>query len=197
MAVQKIISGGQTGADRAGLYVAKRFDLVTGGQIPKGFKTLKGSEPWLGTEYGLVESTSDNYVPRTFWNVQNSNGTVRFAADFKSRGEICTKKAIDKYDKPYFDVDLTDPRKVDDFVAWLRAANIITLNVAGNAEETFPGCFKKTVDYLTEAFFVMGYPMVLRPEEVIKSLGLSTEGHEIVIGGKPWTEKITVQKKAS
>lgn len=191
----KIISGGQTGADRAGLYVGKRFGLETGGQIPKGFKTLKGPEPWLGTEYGLVESISDNYVPRTFWNAQNSDGTVRFAADFKSRGEICTKKAIDKYGKPYFDVDHTDPRKVDDFVAWLKAADIKTLNVAGNAEETFPGCFKRTVAYMTEAMFKLGKHMVVRPAEILAFLGLSEENHLMFTNDRHRPDYLIIESK--
>lgn len=139
--LRKVISGGQTGADEAGLVVGKRFGLATGGSIPKGFLTLKGNRPELGPMYGVEEDSSPDYAPRTYKNVQNSDGTVRLAGDFNSRGEICTKKAIDKCKKPHFDVDLSDPPPVDEFVSWLTTNNIGTLNVAGNAEQTYAGCF--------------------------------------------------------
>src|SRR4051812_44710113 len=108
MSLEMIRSGGQTGADESGLWVAKKFGLKTGGVIPKGFRTLIGARPELGRLYGLMEHASDNYVPRTYQNVRDADGTVRLAGNFDSRGEICTLKAINEYKKPYFDVDLSD-----------------------------------------------------------------------------------------
>ena len=55
--VRKIISGGQTGADQAGLAVAKRLGIPTGGFVPKGFLTEAGPRPDLAAEYGLEEPT--------------------------------------------------------------------------------------------------------------------------------------------
>ena len=57
----KIISGGQTGADTGGLIAAQKAGIRTGGCAPKGFITEDGSNPELGSVYGLYESNSDQY----------------------------------------------------------------------------------------------------------------------------------------
>lgn len=194
MPLRKIISGGQTGADEAGLYVARRFGLETGGTMPKGFKTLTGPRPDFRELYGIEEHGSDNYVPRTYKNVADSDGTVRLAGNFGSRGEICTLKAIEKYDKPYFDVDLTDLRPVDDFVAWLSAANIKTLNVAGNAEQTFKGSFAWSVRYLTEAMFIMGLEMTVTDEELLVALGLDPKKTIVYADDRRLVEHLLLRK---
>jgi hypothetical protein len=172
MTLRKVISGGQTGADQAGLAVAKRFRLETGGTMPKGFKTLNGNRPEMAVVYGLTEHESDNYVPRTYKNVLDSDGTVRLAGNFESSGEICTLKAIQKYGKPYFDVDLTDLPPVEGFVNWLLENNIEVLNVAGNAEQTYAGAFNKSYQFLTDAFFALGLEMVITDDDILASLGL-------------------------
>lgn len=96
-----VISGGQTGADQAGLVVASRFGLKTGGWMPKGFRTLQGLRPDFGPKYGIKEHTSPEYAPRTEKNVQDSDGTVRLAVNFQTAGEVCTLKAILRHKKPY------------------------------------------------------------------------------------------------
>ena len=156
LSLKKVISGGQTGADEAGLYTAKKFGFQTGGFIPKGYKTLAGPRPEFGVKYGLSEHTSDSYSARTIQNVKDSDATVRLAANFDSRGELCTLNAIKTYNKPYLDIDLTDPPTVEFFADWLEKSKISVLNVAGNSEQTFSGCFSKCVKYLTETFFLLG-----------------------------------------
>ncbi len=151
--IKTIISGGQDGADLAGLVVGNKFGLKTGGTMPLGFKTLSGPKPEYEKLYGVKQHHSSDYAPRTALNVQNSDGTVRLAANFDSRGEICTLNAIRQHKKPYIDVDLTDPRPIKDLMDWIIENKIETLNVAGNAEQTFPGAFRRTVFYLTETLF--------------------------------------------
>ena len=46
--VERIISGGRTGADQAGLAVAKRLNIAIGGCMPKGWLTEAGPRPDLG-----------------------------------------------------------------------------------------------------------------------------------------------------
>jgi hypothetical protein len=92
--LRKIISGAQNGADIAGLEVAKRFGYETGGSIPFGYKTLDGPKPEYKNLYGIVVHSSSSYVPRTRQNVKDSDGTIRLAYNFQSRGEICTLRAI-------------------------------------------------------------------------------------------------------
>jgi hypothetical protein len=128
----KIISGGQYGADVGGLAAAVRNNLETGGWIPKGWRTIYGSNPVL-KHLHLQQHTSDKYPPRTYLNVKESDGTIRFAFNFKSAGELCTLKAINQYKRPYIDVDLANPRPIEEVVKWIEDNKIETLNVAGNA----------------------------------------------------------------
>lgn len=154
--IRKIISGGQNGADQAGLIAARAVGLQTGGHAPKDFKTLDGPLPEL-KKFGLIEDKSPNYPPRTKKNVKNSDGTVRFAYNWSSYGEICTLKAINQYSKPHFDVDLNilDSNNVnagadcfERFRNWLIENNIKILNVAGNSEKTHTGIFNEVKSFL-------------------------------------------------
>lgn len=151
--IEKIISGGQTGADVGGLIAAKLIGLKTGGWMPQGFRTLEGDKPEFKQIYDMKEHELVYYPPRTFQNVQESDGTVRFATNFNSSGEICTLTAIRQFDKPYFDVDLNKDveQQILDFRSWLKSCSIKTLNVAGNSEKTSPGISKKVIDFLKRA----------------------------------------------
>lgn len=62
--VEKIISGGQTGADRGGLEAARTLGIPTGGTAPRGYLTETGPDESL-REFGLTESKSSAYVVRT------------------------------------------------------------------------------------------------------------------------------------
>jgi hypothetical protein len=145
-------SGGQTGADIAGVATAKRFGYKTGGTMTKGWKTLNGPRPDYAEKYGMKEHSSTNYPPRTYENVRDSDGTICFAFNFESPRERCTKKAIDQYKKPSIRVSVQDPRPVQEVVDWLIINNIETLNVAGNSEQTYPGMAEFTAKYLAEVF---------------------------------------------
>jgi len=146
--LKKIVSGGQTGSDQAGLIAAVESGLAVGGWIPKGFKTEKGKQYELEKLYKLQEHESDHYVPRTFANVKDSDGTIRIAKNFDSPGEKCTLKAILKYKRPHIDVSMNEPRPISEVVSWLKENNIETLNVAGNRESTAPGIEAFAKDYL-------------------------------------------------
>lgn len=135
--ITKIISGGQTGADQAGLRVAYDLGIPTGGWAPKGWITSVGPEPRLGTIYGLQENDRKGYTARTYRNVKDSDGTIRLAIDFNSPGEICTLKAIRQYNKPYLDVNLLYPTPIQNASFWIKQNKIQILNIAGNSER-FP-----------------------------------------------------------
>ena len=146
--LRRVISGGQTGADVAGLDAAKTMGYETGGHAPLGFRTLNGPNLRLRDEYGLEETKQSNYQVRTALNVKNSDATIRFATNFNSPGELCTLKAINKFNKPRLDVDLTkyfyagSTDMVRDFfdfnqeriIRFLIDRQVIVLNIAGNAD---------------------------------------------------------------
>ncbi len=153
--LEKVISGGQTGADEAGLEAAWQANFKTGGHAPKGYRTLNGANTKLRTKYGLIEHESFEYRPRTILNVKNSDGTARFAEFFNSPGELLTKRAIDQEYKPWFDADMTGDGVCvghDCFLQWLDDHQIKILNVSGNTEQTSPGIYKKVLAFLTECF---------------------------------------------
>lgn len=121
----KVISGGQTGADRTGLEVARDLGISTGGTVPRGWRTETGPDPSL-RDFGCVQSASENYPPRTKANVQNSDGTVWFGR-IGSRGYLATKREVDAAKKPYIE----NPSTLE-LVGWMNLWKIKTLNVAGN-----------------------------------------------------------------
>ena len=123
--VTKIISGGQTGADRLGLEVAKELGIKTGGIAPKGYKTEKGADISL-KELGLTEDSSSSYNPRTEKNVKASDGTVVFG-DLNSAGSKLTINLLKQNNKPY----IANPT-TEELAKFLNDNNIQTLNVAGN-----------------------------------------------------------------
>lgn len=148
----KIISGGQTGADRGALIAAKELGLQTGGWMPKGFRAQDGDHPEFEELYGVVEHESPNYQPRTALNVRDSDATIRIATNFESPGERLTLKMIRQYCKPYLDIDpLNESHTPERLVDWLRKNNVKILNVAGNSERTSSGIEEFTTAFIHES----------------------------------------------
>lgn len=141
--ITKVISGGQIGADIAALKAAKSLGIETGGWIPKGFRTLAGSKPEYAEEFGLVENVHIGYADRTYLNVRDSDGTLRFAYNFESPGERCTLKALKSYNKPFIDVVMLQSGEAwisvlepPEITEWLNDNAVGVLNVAGNANKS-------------------------------------------------------------
>ena len=153
----KVISGAQTGADQAGLYVAKAYGLETGGHIARTFRTSLGPMPYLGEEFGITEHASFDYPPRTKQNVANADMTVRLATNFNSAGEKLTLKYITALKKPHFDVllDGMDYKVKGELLALdMIVRGVSTLNVAGNADRDtqFGYHFLEATKVLSHAF---------------------------------------------
>lgn len=147
--IERVISGGQTGADQAGLQAAQDAGIPTGGWIPKGFRTEVGSKPELKI-FNLVETLSSGYLPRTYLNVQDSDGTIYFASNWTSSGTVATLQAVSKFSKPLMKVSLYSPLDVGEAVAWIERNNIVVLNVAGHRESVCPGTFDTTYNFISE-----------------------------------------------
>lgn len=140
--IVRVISGGQTGADQAGLLAARDAGIPTGGTAPKGWRTEDGPAPWLAG-FGLTESHSPEYSPRTRANVEHSDGTVMFGNSL-SNGSRLTKRYCHQTGKPLLHIPFeagapTADQAADQIVAWLAANSIRVLNVAGNRESLAPG----------------------------------------------------------
>ena len=135
---ERIVSGGQTGADRAALDFAIRHGYPHGGWAPRGREAEDGCIP---LRYQLTE-LEGGYRQRTRRNVEDSDGTLIVNRGALDGGTLATKEFAEKAGKPLFvaqvDEDLTAQMAVD-VLAWLRAHDIKTLNVAGPRESKRPG----------------------------------------------------------
>lgn len=157
--LQRVISGGQTGVDQAALKAAARCGIKTGGWAPKGWVTLEGNAKKLLSGYGLKENFEAGYAERTERNVVEADATLRIARDFSTQGEKLTLRCIRKWDRRYKDVDVTEAEKEPLYLPtsreicdWLISEKIVTLNVAGNSEQTSKGIGEIAFDILFGAF---------------------------------------------
>jgi hypothetical protein len=138
--ISKLVSGGQTGADRAGLGWAISHDIPHGGWCPKFRKAEDGRIP---PQYLLSETPSANYLQRTEWNVRDSDGTLIFTLDAKlTGGSLKTAMFAEKHRKPCLHV-----------LRFVTDNGIQVLNIAGTrgSKEPYVGKFVEKV--LEEAFF--------------------------------------------
>src|SRR5271170_6504771 len=113
-----VISGGQTGADIAGIKTAKQCGFKTGGYIPKGFLTLDGKKPEYAKMYGLQQMSTYKYPQRTEMNVKTSDATIWFGQNKWSAGKQCTFKFIKMHKKPHLDLDIKEPPDADVVIKW-------------------------------------------------------------------------------
>lgn len=155
MVLDKVISGGQSGADHGGLVAARKAGVATGGWMPRGFRTLDGPKPGRARLYGLREHPSPAYPPRTFANARDADATVRFAVNWSSPGELCTSRVCRTLHRPMYDVDMTHLLLVTPFVRWLREHDVSVLNVAGHSEQSHPGTRSFVKRFLALAFAEM------------------------------------------
>lgn len=149
--ITKIISGAQTGADQGALFAAEDLALVTGGWMPKGYRTDAGPRPDLAKRFDLLEHSSGLYPPRTIANVMGSDGTIIFGNP-RSTGCSLTRLYAIKNNKPLYTKLWPSIHHLDEpdaaLLQWIRDNDIRTLNVAGNRERTRPGIFTAVREYL-------------------------------------------------
>jgi hypothetical protein len=158
----KVISGGQTGADRGALEAAKKSNIETGGWAPKGFRTENGPDPSLGELYGLKEHESDDYRLRTLQNILDSDATIIFGTVMNSPGTRLTRRHLKDLKKLNLEIEFGKPRMTSKEVAdWILSNKIQTLNVAGNRESVSP-----KVQAFTE-LFLLDVVMYVRIEEML------------------------------
>ncbi len=132
----KIVSGGQTGVDRAALDVALALGLPVGGWCPRGRRAEDGRIP---DRYPLVETPERNYQTRTRRNVEDSDGTLILNQGPLDGGTALTVDDARQGGKPCLVVALETGIEPAAFRAWLAAHRITVLNVAGPRESKRPG----------------------------------------------------------
>jgi len=146
---RKIISGGQTGVDRAALDIALECGIPCGGWCPKGRRAEDGV---IAARYPLTESTKEEYPQRTEWNVRDSDGTLVLTRGQAKGGTALTIALAERSGKPWLVLDLTarpDPAAVRN---WANKNHIDALNVAGPREGENPGIYEEAAEFLRLAF---------------------------------------------
>lgn len=151
--IKKIVSGGQTGADRGGLDAAIALGIPHGGWCPKGRKAEDGVIPDV---YDLVEANSADYRFRTEQNVMDSDATLIFTRGPLDGGSLLTAKCAQMHHKPFLHLDLySNEYHVEGagLVDWLKGyQKPLVLNVAGQRESKSPGLQVQVRDILIDAF---------------------------------------------
>ncbi len=142
----KIISGGQTGVDRAALDAALELDIPQGGFCPKGRRAEDGVIP---DKYNLIETDTELYNERTEKNVETSDGTLILYLDEISGGTLTTLEYCTSQDKPCFTIDLLHLHKfeIHKLTQWIQENRIEILNIAGPREDG-SGVYKSVKEFL-------------------------------------------------
>lgn len=145
---QRVISGGQTGVDRAALDVAMRLGVPCGGWVPRGRLAEDGV---LDARYPLRETQSRAYVERTRRNVRDSDGTlILVCGTTVTGGTALTLAHARSLARPVCRIDLTSPtaRSPAAALSWIDANRISVLNVAGPRESSSPGIYQEASAFL-------------------------------------------------
>jgi hypothetical protein len=144
----QVVSGGQTGVDRAALDVASELGLPCGGWCPQGRKAEDGP---LVSRYPLKETPSADYFQRTEWNVRDSDGTLILTRGTPTEGTAFTVEIAKKLGKPYLVLDLNEAPNESAVTAWAAEHNVCILNVAGPRESKCPGIYAQASEFLRKA----------------------------------------------
>ncbi len=143
--VEKIVSGGQTGVDRAALDWALARGVPCGGWCPKGRRAEDGP---IDPRYPLIETPSADYAQRTEWNVRDADATVIFSlAPVLSGGSKLTQELAERLGKPclHLHPGVDAPSLLASFV---RRHRVRVLNVAGPRASNEPGVYRYVQEVL-------------------------------------------------
>jgi len=145
-----IISGGQTGVDRAALDAALQHHIPIGGWCPRERRAEDGAIPDV---YPLRSTTSRSYAVRTEWNVRDSDGTLILLYGPLSSGTRLTLESARTQNRPFLVIQLDAPKNSSadqpaTVAAWLSLNKIRVLNVAGPRGSSSPRIYPLALEFL-------------------------------------------------
>jgi hypothetical protein len=155
MAVKQVVSGAQTGVDRAALDVALELGIPCGGWVPLGRIDERGRIP---DHYpNLTETPTADFSERTAANVRDSDATLIISHGRLTGGSLYTREEAHRLGRPCLHLDLrikSSEEAVDAAGAWLDEHSVQILNVAGSRASKDPKAY-------TAAAQLLG--LILRP----------------------------------
>lgn len=158
--IERVVSGGQTGVDRAALDAALQLALPCGGWCPQGRRAEDGSVP---DAYPMRETATADYAERTELNIRDSDGTLILSRLPLTGGTALTRRMARKLGRPLLVIDLWQLPLVDPVEPWLDAHRIRILNVAGPRESQQPGIHARALEYLTALLIRLGETSCRKP----------------------------------
>jgi hypothetical protein len=146
--IERIVSGGQTGVDRAALDAALALGIPCGGWCPRGRRAEDG---WIDPRYPLRETPSADYPQRTEWNVRDSDGTLVLTRGRPTGGTALTIALARRHGRSLLVLDLEQDPGPAEVLRWAETREVTVLNVAGPRESQQPGIQHEARDFLEEA----------------------------------------------
>ena len=140
MAIAKIISGGQTGVDRAALDVALSRKMGCGGWCPEGRHADDGP---ISEKYPLIETARTDHTVRTENNVKFSDGTLLFYRERFEGGTAYAKEMAEHLNKPVLVIDVSNPPDAQIFKSWINDNKIRVIHIGGQRECSSPGIYAR------------------------------------------------------
>lgn len=147
--IERVLSGGQTGVDRAALDAARTAKIEIGGWCPRARRAEDGA---ISEQYPLSETPSAGYAQRTEWNVRDADGTLILKRGALEGGTALTVRVASRWAKPCLIIDLEDPPSAEVVVDWFAKERIRTLNIAGPREAQRPGIYAEALEFLHAVF---------------------------------------------
>jgi hypothetical protein len=154
--LEKIVSGGQTGAEQAAWRAARAIGVPSGGWMPAGLLTDDGPQPDFAERYGAAVLPAGNHPASSEQNVQDSDATIWFGGT-TNPGAHATVAACLALGKPYMPVYPGASFEPSHIATWIVVSKIRTLNVTGNREHEEPGIGERVERFLGEVLEQLGH----------------------------------------
>lgn len=145
--IEKIISGGQTGVDRAALDVAMANGIDCGGSCPAGRAADDGPIP---ERYPLVETVEHDHFVRTGNNVRDADATLLLYRQRLHGGTAYAVEMARHMDKPVLAIDVDASPDAAAVADWIRSLQIGTLHIGGQREVTSPGIYEQARAFIQD-----------------------------------------------